>query len=117
MEVYKLQAELMAKPLDQPPAYRALVRGLIPIAVHRPYWNTCFELSEDGETLLEDCAPGVPPEVSSAGVDAIVKDPDIHRALTQWAGYADILPSAMDGQNGIALRAIALIDAELLAQP
>jgi len=117
MEAYKLQAELMAKPLDQPPAYRALVRGLIPFAVHRPYWTTCFELSEDGETYLEDCVPGVPPEVSAAGVDAIVKDPDIHRALTQWAGYADNLPMTMDGQNGIALRAIALIDAELLAQP
>jgi hypothetical protein len=113
MESYKLQSLLIAKPLDQPPEYRGMVRGLIPLAFHRPYWRGCFELTENGERYLEDCPAGVPPTVSAAAVDAIAKDPLIRRALTQWAGYVSFMPDILAAQNATASRALALIDAEL----
>ena len=117
MEAYKLQSQTIAKPLDQPPGYRGMVRGLIPLAIHRPYWTTCYQLTDDGETYLEGCAPGVLPEISAAGVDAIVKDPEIHRSLTEWAGFVGAFPATLAGQNELASRALALIDAELEAKP
>jgi len=117
VETYKLQSQLVAMAYEESPAYRNMVRGLIPLAIHRSYWSACYELTDGGETYRQDCATGVPPEVSAAGVDAIVKDPEIHRSLTQWAGFVSLIPEILDGQNEIASRALALIDAELAAQP
>ena len=113
MEAYKQQSQSIAKPFDQPPEYRSLVRGLIPLAIHRPYWTTCFELTDLGDVYREDCPAGVPAHVSAAGLDAIMKDADIHRLLTQWAGFLSNQSEIMDDQNAIAARALALIDAEL----
>ena len=117
METYKLLSETIAKPLDQPPAYRAMVRGLIPLAIHRPYWTACFRLTDLGDAYVGDCAAGVPAEVSAAGVAAIARDPEIHRALTQWAGYVGAVPATLVDQNALAARTLALIDAELKAAP
>ncbi|MCY7354393.1 MAG: hypothetical protein LH470_04810 [Lysobacter sp.] len=117
MEAYKQKSQSIAKPLDQPPEYRSLVRGLIPLAIHRPYWTTCFELTDLGDAYREDCPAGVPADVSTAGVDAIMKDGDIHRHLTQWAGFLSNLPETMDDQNDTARRALVLIEAELGVKP
>ncbi len=117
VETYKLQSETIAKPLDQPPAYRTMVRGLIPLAIHRPYWSACFRLTDLGDAYVADCAPGVPAEVSAAGVAAIAKDPEIHRALTQWAGYVGAVPATLAEQNALAARTLALIDAEIREEP
>jgi len=117
VEAYKQQYQSVAKPLDQPPAYRNMVRGLIPLAIHRPYWATCFELTDGGDAYRESCAEGVPSRISAEGVDAIMTDPETHRSLTQWAGFVSSIPETLNGQNEIASRALALIDAELAAQP
>lgn len=112
MEAYRLQAQLMTVGLEQPPAYRSRVRGLIPLAIHPHYWRACFQLTDQGETYLENCEPGVPPEVSAVGVAAIARDPQIHHSLTEWAGYTSVLSDAFLQQNETAERALALIDAE-----
>jgi hypothetical protein len=112
LEAYRLNAELISKGFEQPPAYRSRVRGLIPLAIHPHYWRACFQLTDQGETYLEDCEPGVPPEVSAAGVAAIAKDPQIHHALTEWAGYTSALSESFLQQNELAERTLALIDAE-----
>ncbi|MEZ5461221.1 hypothetical protein [Dokdonella sp.] len=113
MEAYKRQALQVAKPLDQPPAYRALVRGLIPFAIHEPYWASCFQLADGEEAYVEDCPQGVPAEISATGVDAIVRHPDIHRTLTEWVGYSAASIEALDSQNQSASRAMKLVGAEL----
>lgn len=113
LEAYHRQANQIALPLMQPPAYRALVRGLIPLAAHRPYWDHCFELKDGEERYLEDCPAGVDPEISAAGAAAIMANPDVHAALTMWAGFTGGLDATLVGQIAAADRAIALIDAEL----
>jgi hypothetical protein len=112
MEAYRLQAQLMSVGLEQPPAYRSRVRGLIPLAIHPQYWRACFQLTDQGETYLENCEPGVPPEVSAVGVAAIARDPQIHHSLTEWAGYTSVLSDSFLQQNETAERVLALIDAE-----
>lgn len=113
LEAYHRQASQIGMSLEEPPAYRALVRGLIPLAVHRPYWEHCFELADGEERYLDDCPEAVDPDVSAAGVAAIVADPDVHAALTAWAGFTGALDTTLDGSIAAAERAIALIDAEL----
>lgn len=115
-EDYARQTRQIALPLDAPPAYRALVRGLIPLPVHGPYWRTCFELADGEEAYVEQCPPGVDSEISAAGVAAIRAHPDIYRTLTEWAGFANACSVSFDGLNTSAARALALIDAELEAR-
>jgi hypothetical protein len=115
MEAYVRQARQMAAPLEQPPAYRALVRGLIPLPVHGPYWHTCFALANGEEAYLETCPEGVAPEVAAAGVAAIARHPDIQRTLTEWTGFAGAYAVSFVGEIAAAERALAQIDAELEA--
>ena len=113
VEAYERQALQIAIPLRDPPAYRALVRGLIPLAAHSPYWTNCFSLSDGEEAYVEDCPEGVAPEISAAGIEVIANHPDIHRTLTEWAGFVGGFSTTLTDQNDAARRTIALIDAEL----
>lgn len=113
MEAYHRQADQFAEPLEVAPAYRSLVRGLVPLSAHRPYWERCFELAEGEERYLEDCPAGVAPAVAEAGVAAIAAHPDVHRTLTEWAGFAGGLEVSLEGLIGLGERALASIDTEL----
>jgi hypothetical protein len=113
LEAHHRQADQIAIAMADPPAYRALVRGLIPLAIHRPYWDQCFELIDGEERYLEDCPEGVDPAVSAAGVAAIMTHPDVHPALTSWAGFMGAQDAVLVNQIAAAERAVALIDAEL----
>ena len=113
LEAYHRQADQVVQPMMEPPAYRALVRGMIPLAVHRPYWEGCFELTDGEERYLEACPEGVDPAISAAAVTAITAHPDVHPTLTEWAGFTRGLDAFFVGQIAAAERAIALIDAEL----
>jgi len=116
VEAFRRQAVQIAVPLEDPPAYRNLVRGLIPLAAHQPYWQNCFQLVNGEETYLETCPPGVPPAVSAAAIRAIRAHPEIRPTLTQWAGFAGGYTQSLNGQNSAAQRALELINAELAAR-
>ncbi|WP_412061301.1 hypothetical protein [Rubrivirga sp. IMCC45206] len=113
MEAYHRQADQFARPLEEAPAYRSLVRGLVPLAAHRPYWERCFVLADGEERYLEDCPPGVAPAVSEAGVAAVVAHPDVHAALTEWTGFAGGVEVSLDGLIALGERALATIESEL----
>lgn len=113
MESYRRQSAQVAAPMREPPGYRARVRGLIPLAVHAPYWTNCFSLTNGEEAYVDPCPQGVPPAVSAAAVAAIANDPDIHRMLTEYAGFMPGYNQSLLSQNQAARRALALIDAEL----
>jgi len=113
LEAYHRQADQIARALAEPPAYRSLVRGLIPLAIHEPYWLDCFELKDGEEIYIEECLEGVDSELSAEGVAAIVAHPDVYPALTEWAGYTNIVHVSLGNLIAAAERAIALIDVEL----
>ncbi len=113
LEAYHRQSDQISLPLRDPPAYRSLVRGLIPLAAHQPYWYNCFALTDGEEIYLETCPAGVDPAVSATAVAAIRAHPDVHAALTEWAGFTNATDSTIASQIAAAERAIALIDAEL----
>lgn len=113
VEDYLRQSTQVIAPLRQPPAYRALVRGLIPLAAHAPYWKNCFRLANGEETYVEPCPAGVSPQLAAAAVAAIVANSDIHRTLTEWTGFMSGYVTSLESQNQAARRALAVIDAEL----
>jgi hypothetical protein len=113
VEAYLRQSRQIAVPLQQPPAYRARVRGLIPLPIHEPYWTTCFQLTNGEESYVQDCPQAVTPSISAAGVAAIVKDAEIHRSLTEWTGFTQGFYRTLEGQNDASKQALVLIDAEL----
>ena len=116
MEAYHRQADQLALPLRDPPAYRALVRGLIPLPLHAPYWETCFELVDGEERYLADCPGDVDPAAAARGVAAIQAHPDLDAALTGWAGFTGALTVILDGQIAAAERALAVLDTALAAR-
>ena len=113
VEDYLRQSEQVAAPLRQPPAYRTLVRGLIPLAAHGPYWQNCFTLANGEEAYVDPCPAGVAPEVAAVGVAAIARNPDIHRTLTEWAGFMGGFVDSLGSQRQAAQHALKVIDAEL----
>lgn len=113
VEDYLRQAAQVAAPMEQPPAYRALVRGLIPLAAHAPYWKNCFSLLNGEESYVDPCPVGVSPQVSAAGVAAISGNVEIHRMLTEYAGFMGGYADSLGGQQKAAELALDLIDKEL----
>lgn len=112
IENYHRQNDQITLPLSYPPSYRALVRGLIPLDLHGPYWSSCFELVNGEERYLSDCPAGVSPNTATEAVETIRAHPDIRRTLTEWAGFTQALPDVFGSQVTAAETAIALIDAE-----
>ncbi len=113
VEDYLRQSTQVNAPLRQPPAHRSLVRGLIPLAAHAPYWKNCFRLANGEETYVEPCPAGVSPQLAASAVAAIAANPDIHRTLTEWTGFMSGYVTSLEGQNQAARQALAVIDAEL----
>ncbi|NND72838.1 MAG: hypothetical protein HKN43_14770 [Rhodothermales bacterium] len=113
LEDYHRQNDHNNTGLEEPPTYRGLVRGLIPLAIHRPYWTTCYELTDGEERYLEDCPEVVDRDISAAGVSAIVAHPGVHAALTEWAGYISGFGATLTDQIAVGERALNLIDTEL----
>jgi hypothetical protein len=98
------------------PAYRTLVRGLIPLAVHHPYWTSCYRADGVGESYVEDCPQAVAPAISASGVQAIKAHPDIHRTLTEWVGYTFLISASLGRQNEHARKVLTIVDAELAGE-
>jgi len=113
IEAYHRQANEISTALVETPAYRDLVRGLIPLEIHNYYWENCYKLSNGEEVYIEDCPMGVTPDVSAAVIKKIISNPLIHSSLTQWTGFSNILVSAMSSYIVSAESVLPLIDKEL----
>lgn len=112
VENYLLQNENMAN-THQLPAYRSLVRQMIPVSVQTYYWATCFNLEDGRETYVLDCPKGASDEVAARTVEMIAGHPGIEPNLTEWIGIMVSNPADLGEQNEAARRAIEVIDAEL----
>lgn len=99
--------------MQELPAYRSVVRQLIPLSAQDYYWHNCFSLVGGAETYVLDCPKGMPDAIAASTVANIVNDPDLERQLTEWIGNILILPKDLSAQNEAAALAIAAIDAEL----
>lgn len=113
VEAYLRQANEISTALTQSPAYRTLVRGLIPLTIHNSYWPNCYKLSNGEEIYLEDCPVGVTPDISAATIKVIKSNPLIHSYLTQWTGFTTVVVYGISSHIVSAERVLRLIDKEL----
>ena len=113
VEAYLLQNRTSAGVLTETPAYRTLVRSLMPAAVHDAYWSTCYELIDGFDVYKDDCPEGVSSDLAAHTVAKVVQHPDIPQTLAFW--YSEITPTsdALADQNAAAIQAVAAIDEEL----
>jgi hypothetical protein len=98
------------------PAYRSLVRQMIPVNAQEPYWANCHHLIDGYESYVLDCPKGVADEAAANAVTRIVGHPQIELFLTEWAGDVAAVPGDLEAQVQAGTRAMAAIDNELAAR-
>ncbi len=112
LDVYYDQNVGMTMVFNDKPAYRSLVRGLIPVTVQEAYWGVCHRWVGGMEELSTTCPPAMPNVLSAAIVARIASHPDILPTLTSWTGFVDVAHSFRE-QIKAGENAIAIIDREL----
>ena len=112
VEGYLSQNTQTASAMDKP-VYRSHVRGLIPLAIHDAYWETCYTAKDGNETYIRNCPKGVSDAVAQQTVKAILQAPNILEQLTFWYSDQVYTPVALIVQNEAAANAIEAIELEL----
>ena len=110
---YYSQNMSMSDGLDDKPAYRTLVRGLVPLSVQTAYWNHCYAMQGGIETLKLNCPLGISNEQAARIVAAVAANPQIVPTLTEWTGFLTPVPRMLEDDVSAGERAIAAIDQEL----
>lgn len=113
VEAFYAQNEQIVQAMIEKPAYRSLVRQLIPVGAQEAYWQNCHQLVDGYELYALDCPQGISEEAASKAVKKIQNHPQIEPFLTEWAGDMAAVPGDLDAQVQTGSRAIAAIDAEL----
>ena len=98
---------------NERPAYRTLVRGLIPVSAQQAIWATCHEAAGGIETFNNNCPAGIPMDQAARAVEKIRANPDILPTLTQWTSTGAPIVKYLGTQNDDAKKAIAAINREL----
>ena len=69
--------------LNERPAYREHLRGLIPLRIQNHIWEECYRSNGDSQTLL-DCDPAVDPEEAARLVAMISGNSQLMSELRYW---------------------------------
>ena len=112
-EAYYAQNDSIAFVLNERPAYRNLVRGLIPVAAQNVLWMECHAVDGGAESLVQACPAPLTDEAAGAVAEQIRNHPDIIPTLTQWATLASIAPPHLDGQIAACERVVEAVSVEL----
>jgi len=113
VEDYYRQNESMSNALDEKPAYRTLVRRLIPLSIQRAYWSNCYELEAGDESLALDCPLGVSNEEAAHVIAVIAAAPQTLGTLTEWTGFLTPVPRLLESEEMAGEKAINEIRREL----
>ncbi len=102
---------------NERPAYRILVRGLIPLQAQQAMWADCHQGVGGIMTFNNDCPAGISSEQAERAVERIRHHPDIAPTLTQWTSTVAPIVKYLGGNDDYAGRAIAAIDKALESRP
>jgi len=113
VEAFYAQNEQIVQAMTDKPAYRSLVRQMIPVDAQEAYWTHCHHLVDGYESYVLDCPEGISNEEAASAVAGIAGHPQIEMFLTEWAGDVAAVPGDLNAQVQAGTRAIATIDNEL----
>jgi hypothetical protein len=103
----------IADNLNERPAYRTLIRELIPHTLLDVLWEGCHDVVNGVESLSRDCVPKDAPSKLRATVDEIRNQPRVKLTLNHWTSMTDTMGPYMNGAIEAGLAAITAIDAEI----
>jgi hypothetical protein len=115
VEAFYAQNQQIVQAMIDKPAYRSLVRQMIPVEAQESYWTNCHQLIDGYESYALDCPRGVSADVAKSAVTTIINHPQIQLSLTEWAGDVTAVPGDLDAQVRAGERAMAAIDNVLVA--
>lgn len=98
---------------NERPAYRTLIRGLIPVRAQQAMWNTCHQAVGGIEAFNNNCAAGIAMDQAARAIEKIRTHPEIFSTLTQWTSTGAPIVKNLGSQNEEARKAIAAINKEL----
>ena len=110
---YHTQGAGIAGNLNERPAYRTLVRELIPHTMLDVLWDGCHDVVRGIESLSRDCEVETGPDELRAVVDAIRANSRVKMTLNHWTSMTRTMGPYMDGVIESGREAMAAIDAEL----
>lgn len=110
---YYTQGAGIAENLNERPAYRTLIRELIPHSMLDTLWAGCHDIFRGVETLSRDCATEHSSGELQAVVETIRNNPRVRPTLNHWTSMTKTMVPYMNGAIEAGHEAIAAIDAEL----
>ena len=113
---YYTQGAGIAENLNERPAYRTLIRELIPHTMLDVLWEGCHNVVGGVESLSRDCVAEHSFSELRATVDLIRENPRVKTTLNHWTSMTKTMVPYMDGTIEAGRDAMATIDAELAEQ-
>lgn len=118
IEKYRTYSHQVALVLSTQPAYRGLVRGLIPINVQDAYWESCYVLEEAIEVYLHPCPAPDNLVIEPAIVQAILSKPEIASNLREWTSIARVVGETLtEPQQALGNDILKRIDGQEVERP
>ena len=113
---YYTQGAGIAGNLNERPAYRTLIRELIPHTTLDVLWEGCHDVVRGIESLSRDCKfEGNPNELRTT-VDAIRNNARVKATLNHWTSMNKIMGPYLDGAAEAGREAMTAIEVELGTQ-
>lgn len=99
--------------LQERPAYREHLRGMIPIDVQLYIWAKCYASDAQGEQYLRDCPSAVSEARAADIVNSIRRDRGLMSELRYWVSTMHV--ASLIGRDGMTLarEVLASVEAEL----
>jgi hypothetical protein len=111
---YYRQGTGIADNLNERPAYRTIIRELIPHTLLDVLWEGCHDVVRGVESLSRDCVPGNSADELRATVDEIRKNPRVKLTLNHWTSMTNTMGPYMIGAIEAGQEAVNAIDVEVL---
>ena len=110
---YYSQGAGIADSLNERPAYRTLIRELIPHTMLDTLWADCHDVTQGVESLSRDCSTEHSSKELQAIVEIIRANPRVRPTLNHWTSMTNTMGPYMNGAIEAGREATAAIDAEL----
>ncbi len=110
---YYTQGAGIAGNLNERPAYRTLIRELIPHTMLDVLWEGCHDVERGIESLSRDCTYESSPGELRAVVDTIRTNPRVKTTLNHWTSMNKTMGPYLDGAGEAGREAMTAIDIEL----
>ncbi|MEK7265024.1 MAG: hypothetical protein AAB227_02895 [Pseudomonadota bacterium] len=114
---YYSGSEALNSIINERPAYRQVIRQLLPVAAQDAMWRNCHISVGDLEYFDASCTAAIPTAAAARAAQKIRGEAEVEGPLTLWTATLTQAVKGLELSGDNAARAVAAIDAELGAPP